>query len=436
MWSLSVRLFRHLLAGQLLITFLVIVIAAAALLIAATEYFQTRLQHDRDLLMQELHWDDGQLDVHTQILPPIFITPFSGHYFQLDWQGQRLVSPSLTHRHLPDTELKPAGESWSWQSFEQDQHLYVLTQTLVIRGQPVVIRVAEDMLPVVTLFGQAFTNLLLFLLAVMWLVFVWQRRQMRAALSPFEQIRTELRQLGQQEIERLDRPEMKELIPLVEEINQLGERMQERLIRARLASGNLSHSLKTPLTILNNRLDELTGDADNLAEAKAQIQRINHLIDNEMKRARIAGLMSQMAQLDLGALLQELTRSLEKLYPGIQIQLHLPEASQYPGDREDMFELLGNLLDNACKWAHNRVIVAVEAADGDLVITIEDDGSGVAEEQLQSLHRPGLRLDEKTEGYGLGLAIVADIVSQYQGGLQFGRSDTLAGLSVEVRLPR
>ena len=436
-WSLSVRLFRQLLAGQLLMTVLVIFIAAAALLIAATEYFQTRLQHDRDLLIQELHWDDGKLDIHQDVLPPIFVTPLSGHYFQLDWHGQVISSPSLQNLNLPGpAQPEEHGEHWSWRSSELDEHLYVLTQTLTIKGQEVELRIAEDMLPVVSLFGQAFLKLMLFLLAAMWAVFAWQRRHMRQVLLPFSTISEELRRLGQQEIERLNTPDMKELAPLVNEVNQLGDRMQERLVRARLASGNLSHSLKTPLAILNNRLDELDGDTETLLEAKAQIQRINQLIDNEMKRARIAGLMSQADRLDLHGLLQELIASMIKLYPGVDIRLSEAAMPGYPGDREDMFELLGNLLDNACKWANHRIHVTLTHADGDLIIRIEDDGPGVPEPQLDGLHRPGLRLDEQTSGYGLGLAIVADIISQYQGDLRFRNGSCLGGLEVEVRLPR
>ena len=441
MWSLSARLFRQLLAGQLLITALVIVIAAASLLITATEYFQTRLQHDRDLLMQELHWDDGKLDLHQNILPPIFVAPLSGHYFQLRWRDQVISSPSLLKLDLPDTpsETRPEArheEHWSWHAAHSDEHLYVLTQTLRIQHQDIELRIAEDMMPILSVFGQAFLNLMLFLLAAMWLVFTWQRHHTHALLLPFSTTQDALRKLGRQEIDRLDAPDMKELAPLVDEINQLGARMQERLIRARLASGNLSHSLKTPLAILNNRLDDLQGNAATLSEAKAQIQRINQLIDNEMKRARIAGLMSQTAQLDLHSLLQELISGMTKLYPRITIHLSETDPAQYPSDREDMFEMLGNLLDNGCKWAASEIQVSLTHADGDLIILIEDDGPGVPKQQLERLHRPGLRLDEQTEGHGLGLAIVADIISQYQGTLVFGRSERMGGLEVKVRLPR
>jgi signal transduction histidine kinase len=460
-WSLSSRLFRYFLSGQMLLMLLVSAVAVVALTVAATDYFKTRLEHDRDLLLKEIHWHEHWIDVDEDILPPIFVEPLSGHYYQVSWQGQELRSPSLDGQRLrvPEVIAKKPGWGWQWltldremtvwqhlwhemtESAADDQRLYILSQRLKVNGHWITVQIAEDFRPILGMFWQGFWWLLVLLGLVSALMFVGQRYWLRRTLAPFEQVRQQLRALGQQEREALDSPPMRELIPLVNEINRMGERMRERLLRARLASGNLSHALKTPLAILNNRLDELQPEASDtvrlqsLEESRQQLARINFLIDNEMKRARIAGLMSRGARLDLTDMLQQLADGLGKLYPAIHLELQLPAALQYPGEREDMFELFGNLLDNACKWAAGQVVLSAEADASEVRLLIQDDGPGVPPSRLAALAQPGERMDESSQGYGLGLAIVADIVSQYQGDIEFSNTEG-AGLRVELRLPR
>jgi signal transduction histidine kinase len=117
----------------------------------------------------------------------------------------------------------------------------------------------------------------------------------------------------------------------------------------------------------------------------------------------------------------------------LDIRFHVPQGARFPGDREDLLELLGNLLDNACKWARHRVALTVEQGS-DLSFRIEDDGPGCPPELLDELARRGVRVDESTAGHGLGLAIVRDIVVSYGGTIRFGRSASL-GFEVDVALP-
>jgi signal transduction histidine kinase len=118
----------------------------------------------------------------------------------------------------------------------------------------------------------------------------------------------------------------------------------------------------------------------------------------------------------------------------LELESRIPAAHSFAGDREDMLELIGNLLDNACKWARNRVRLTVETSPG-LAVAIEDDGPGVSSAQLDRLIKRGVRLDESAAGHGLGLSIVNDIIRQYGGELDFDRSPDLHGLRVRVRLP-
>jgi signal transduction histidine kinase len=446
MWSLSARLLRYMVSGQMLVLLFMLLAAGIALNIAAQDYFKSRLEHDRDLLLNELSWTGPVPEIEHEHLTPVFNQPFSGHYFQINSDDDLLLSVSLQGIRLHDEhihDVKEGEPQWHWQPFENNQYLYVLSQTLKQGERHLHVQVGEDFQPIINAFLHAFFWLAGLFSLLLTGLFLWQRRLLMRTLKPFSQISNQLKQLAQQDIDQLPPPDMQELTGLVNEINALGERTRERLNRARLASGNLSHSLKTPLAILANRLSnmqEQNGDTEqqDLTEARELVERMGQQIDNEMKRARIAGLMSRAPKIELNEMFDQLLLTLKKLYPHIQLQCHMAAAIRYPGDREDIIELFGNLLDNACKWAQTAVDVDIGVADHQLRVCISDDGPGIAEEKIPGLINPGERLDESVKGYGLGLAIVSDIVAQYQGRLQLKNrplNNGRGGLQVTVTLP-
>jgi len=448
MWSISSRLLRYMIGGQLLVILLMVTAAGIALSLAAQDYFKSRLEHDRDLLLNEMLWPQpGSADIpglEHHHLPPIFTRPYSGHYFQISGDQVAILSDSLQQQRLQlpdDHQLSVNVPYWSWQPLADSQYLYVLTQTIVHDGWRLQLQVAEDFHPIIRVFLRAFWSLAGLFSLLMIGFFLLQRRLLSNTLAPFTSIGAQLKKLTRQEIDELPLPPVQELAPLVTEINRMGERMRERLQRARLASGNLSHSLKTPLAILANRLTDMQDQChgDELAEARQQVQRMTQQIDNEMKRARIAGVMSRAPRVDINGLFEQLQATLKKLYPACSVNLQLQPGQSYPGDREDMFELFGNLLDNACKWAHSTVDVDISvSADHRFIARIRDDGPGIEQQQIERLLGPGERLDESVAGYGLGLAIVTDIVAQYQGTMTLrNRADQAEqhGLEVEVSLP-
>jgi signal transduction histidine kinase len=167
----------------------------------------------------------------------------------------------------------------------------------------------------------------------------------------------------------------------------------------------------------------------------AQIATMQSMLERELKLARLAGSGPSSAGFRPEEDMQGLIAVMEKIYPhvAIAIQHHAPGQMVCPFDREDIMECLGNLLDNACKWCKTTVSVKVDASQG-LVITIEDDGPGCSQDQLEKLGTRGLRLDESVIGHGLGLSICRDIVSYYQGLLEFSRSAELKGLQVRMEL--
>ena len=211
--------------------------------------------------------------------------------------------------------------------------------------------------------------------------------------------------------------------------------LTQRLERSRNALGNLAHALKGPLNLLTQYFD--TADSAEQEQAALQTERIRQLMQRELKRARLAGRNLSAARFNAGEELPDLIAVLQQVYRertvSVDYQLD-PELEPF-GDREDMLELLGNLLDNGCKWASSRVICRIEG-ESEICIQVEDDGAGLLDQEIQDLTKRGTRLDETVEGHGLGLAIVGDIVKLYGGTIQFSRSESLGGLKVIILLPR
>jgi signal transduction histidine kinase len=162
------------------------------------------------------------------------------------------------------------------------------------------------------------------------------------------------------------------------------------------------------------------------------------LIDRELKRARIAGAAAPGQRVILENEIKDLVDTLKKIYRNkeLSIQCQIPKGSFFTGDRDDLLELLGNLLDNACQWATHRILLTVKHNTEGLCLRVEDDGPGCPPEQLDLLTQRGVRIDESHGGHGLGLAIVADILEHYEGRLHLGRSSDLGGFLAQVEIPK
>ncbi len=242
------------------------------------------------------------------------------------------------------------------------------------------------------------------------------------------------------EVVPIDATAPAEVQPMLDAVSRLAHHHTQRLTRIRHAVGNLSHALKTPLAVLAQDADEIgrRGDPALAARLRTQLDSMRQTMARELHRARLSGGGPVGSNFEVRSQLAVLVDVLQRLHGDgrVSIELEAPDTA-LPVDREDMLELFGNLLDNACKWARGRVRVCVEpaGAGGQLVFSVEDDGPGVPDALLGQLGTAGLRTDESRPGHGLGLAIVGDIVAQYGGTLRFGRSAGLGGLKVEVSLP-
>lgn len=401
-------------------------------------YVLSRLEHDAESLIAALEPDEnGQLVLDPLRIADIYRRAFSGHYYQIKLPNQLLRSRSLWDLELPDELLEQ--RIIPGQKLVDDQVLLSLKMNVRVHGKEVALWIAEDIHPLAHDIRRFNLSVMLFLLIAFTLLWWLQGRSLRQSFSIFEQLRQRVQLLhqGSSDGDRFNPP--REIQPLSDEINRLVDQLGQRTERSRNALGNFAHELKRPLQQLNLQKKELSAEQQQrMSETLNQIQ---YLLDRELKRARIAGrcLPGQafFPQEDLPPLLEVLKR----IYPDIRFLSKMPDGEKMADgvniDRDDLLELLGNLLDNAAKYAKTTVSLVLEYQPGDgqsdIVFTIEDDGQGVSDDAQRQLTERGNRLDESVEGHGLGLSICQSICDSYQGRMDFSHS-SLGGLRVTARL--
>jgi len=399
-------------------------------------YLEAGLRNDSENLLMALVRGPQGLQLDERRLSPAYQRPFSGHYFHIDFADNHWRSRSLWDQELP--LLDHPGLHSNLQLGPEGQQLLVLRADYRRLGQSISISVAQDYTPVRESFqrmrqvglGLGLTGLLLIL--------VLQRVTVRRALRPLENAREQIAQLQQGQRSQLDAQVPLELEPLVAQINHLLAHTEDSLKRSRNALGNLGHALKTPLAVLLSLAsgEKLDAHPELRKILREQLEQVQQRLNRELNRARLAGDALPGAQFDCAAELPGLLATLNMIHGD---HLHLgytaPAGLHLPWDREDLLELLGNLLDNACKWADAEVRLSiVETAEG-FVLAVEDDGPGIPEAQRDQVFSRGTRLDEQTDGHGLGLGIARDIVEAWGGELVLQESEW-GGLKVVVELPR
>jgi two-component system sensor histidine kinase PhoQ len=387
---------------------------------------------------------------------PRFERPGSGLYAQIvlpagRWesdssQGPRLpVGPMLQAREqafegpLPVTQINgQAGEVYRygygliWSGNDQEGRefpytVYILEDTTALGRQVAAFRSALWL----NLGGAG-----LVLLLLQMVVLRWSLRPLHAVISELKRV-----QLGA--ASGMSEAHPRELEPLTHSINAFIDSERENLDRQRNTLADLAHSLKTPLAVLRTRLDSDAGESDLREEVDTQLRRMNDLVTYQLARAARSGHQLFAAPIEIEPLAEQIVTGLEKVYAAKRVLCEFEIAPQvrFHGETGDLQELLGNLLENAFKWAGSRVLLTVaEGVDAPgrrpgLSIIVEDDGSGIAEERIAHVLQRGVRGDERVHGHGIGLAIVQDIVRSYRGELHVGRSAEMGGARFEVTLP-
>lgn len=399
----------------------------------------SRLEHDAESLLAAIDFTESdQSQLQLEHINPIYKRPFSGHYYIIRFADDAVLnSRSLWDQNLELPMVAP-GDSVEWHAVgPSDQKLLVWARHYQKQGHIFTLGVAEDLTPLerhLAIFRWTFAGLSLVMLFVLLMV---QRLVIRRSFRRLDRLRSEMQSLEQGEISALSQDVPDEILPLVEAFNRLLELLAQRLGRSRNSLGNLAHALKGPLNLLMQYLDshELDAHPELKAQMQNQQQRIQKLMERELKRARLAGSGSPGYRFNAQQELPDLIGVLKQVHHKQPLNIQWLVATDTPsfGDREDMLELLGNVLDNACKWANGNVQCRISGVETITIIT-EDDGPGCSEKEIEQLAQRGVRLDETVEGHGLGLAIAKDIIKLYNGEISFGRSKSLGGLSITIRL--
>lgn len=398
-------------------------------------YLEAGLRNASENLLVALVRGPQGLQLDERRLSPAYQRPFSGHYFSIDFADTHWRSRSLWDQELP--ALEQPGLRSNLQLGPEGQQLLVLRSDYRRQGQAISISVAQDYTPVRESFQRMRQIGLGLGLAGLLLILLLQRLTVRRALRPLETAREQIAQLQQGQRSQLDTEVPAELEPLVAQINHLLAHTEDSLKRSRNALGNLGHALKTPLAVLLSLAasDKLDAHPQLRKVLLEQLEQVQQRLNRELNRARLAGDALPGAQFDCDAELPGLLATLNMIHgEHLQLSYVAPAGLQLPWDREDVLELLGNLLDNACKWADAEVRLSAEATAGGFVLAVEDDGPGIPQAQRDQVISRGTRLDEQTDGHGLGLGIVRDIVEAWGGQLHLEESQW-GGLKVRIELP-
>ncbi len=403
----------------------------------AKEYIASRLKHDAELLLSAVDFNDnGVISIDTARTGLIYKQPFSGHYYVIRTNNQSISSRSLWDYNLKAITVKTGQKSSTFQAGPDEQSLLLMTGSYIKQGNKLAITIAEDLNPFNNKIKQFKYWFAAMAFGMLLILVILQVIILRNSLRPLTRIHAELKLLQQGRLNKLNTESPGELRPLIDEVNHLLSIMEQRLRRSRDALSDLAHTIKKPLTVIKQITDQNTITDTNRIMLIKQADNIFQLSDHILKRARLAGHRHTGSLFSFSDDLPALIKTLDMIYTdkAIKISTNVPHNIICPIDREDMLELLGNLLDNAYKWATANVALTV-FIDHELHIRIEDDGQGVNPEEISELSKRGVRLDERVQGHGFGLAITADIVNDYNGNISFSHSVDLGGLKTDITLP-
>ena len=410
---------------------------------AAQNSFDAALRADMDGLIVAAEPDpNGGVMLAERFLNPNFHPVYSGLYYQIkSGRGAGQISRSLFDKVLVVTDQTKKGAlTWGSALGPENQKLRVVSRRVDLTPAQAsdgdyTFMVAGDTSEVERQTSEFNTTLfwsfLLLGIGLVTAILV----QVRIGLLPLRRVSESLARIRDGKARRLDGKFPTEIAPLAGELNSLIQHSEEVVGRARTHVSNLAHFLKTPLSVLAAEADAEPGPlADSV---KRQVASMRRQVDHYLSRARAAGSLDVLGnRTQVSAVMKDLARVIARIHAtaGITINATCHDDIYFRGERQDLEEMMGNLIDNACKWARGEVRVGCEKTAGRLVLTVEDDGPGLSVEQRAQVGERGERLDESVPGSGLGLAIVRDISKLY-GGFFVLDASSLGGVLARLELP-
>ena len=381
------------------------------------------------------------IDMPTRMLETKFSLPSSGLYaIIVNNQGKVMwKSLSTVGVRIPTPRVLKAGE-------QRLEHVQVGSDQFFIKSFGIAWYTKDGQIPLTfnvitdlqdfhkqilayrqTLWGWLIALAVLLLMAQI-AILVWGLRPLRRVVKEINAIES-----GRQQ--RITAAYPKEILRLTDNINTLLDHEHTQQTRYRNALADLAHSLKTPLAVLNGAIHDVP-DNTMREQLEEQIQRMDHIVAHQLQRAATAGGSPTRKPIPLEPIVNKLCRALSKVYQEkhIQFEPHLPAEIKLRVDEGDLMEVLGNMLDNACKWCQQRVRIDVTLDKSRARFTIADDGPGIAQSQIEMILQRGGRVDESKPGQGIGLSVVVDIIEAYKGKIDVSQS-SLGGADFRFDLP-
>jgi signal transduction histidine kinase len=410
----------------------------------ATRQFQSALQ-SRFFQVASLAGQDpktGELIFRAPANEPRWSSPLSGLY----WQANLPDGKIIRSRSLWDTTLQvhsPDKASFYEINTNQGQHLMARSQAIQLDGVipiPFLLTVAEDTAELDQSIRQFQSQIRWYLTILATALLSMVVLQITIGLSPLSKLKKAMLRLRTGDAACIEGQYPNEFSPLVSDFNSVLEQNKQLVSKAQIQAGNLAHAIKTPLAVITNAIASKTiHDADFRQLVLEQTRLAKEQVDWSLARAKtITRSRNITLKTPVVGAIQSIVRVMEKIYAdkSLMMTIHASESTvQFNGDERDLHEIVGNLIDNACKWASTQVLISISKEKSWVTIAIEDDGPGIAADNYASVVRCGVRLDEFTPGTGLGLAIVDELLTIYGGKMHMDQSP-LGGLKVTVQLPQ
>ena len=383
--------------------------------------------------------NDGEVKMNRPLGDQRFMEPNSGLYWQITGKGA-IPFPS---RSLWDRELKtqtiPNDRAVHFRNSREfrDEPLRIAERSIILPDSDIywifVVGQSRDSLDaqIRELRSVLVTSFLLLALGLIILVAL----QTFYGLWPLRAVRQAIAQMRSGRESRVTEALPDEVMPMVNELNALLDHNEKQAEESRRHAGNLAHALKTPLTVIMNSATAKAGDLDETVIREATTMR--RQVDHHLARARAVGRRGHShSRADVWDSLESVERAVSRLYSHIRLDMAGDKTLAARVERQDLDEMLGNLIENAAKYGGGSVFVTVEEAGNFVEMLVEDDGKGIPENERERIFDRGARLDTGKPGTGLGLAIVRDVAEIYDGSVSLEESEDLGGLLVRLRLPK
>jgi signal transduction histidine kinase len=409
---------------------------------AITRNFDAQLEYVLNAMIASAEiGPDGEVRFNRPLGDQRFLEPNSGFYWQISSEGHE----PFPSRSLWDRTLKGSGNGFLKEPLHYNssefpgEPLRVVERSVELPGSKTkwrfIVAAARTELDdqianirAILAWSFAVLGIGLFLMAML---------QTWYGLSPLRRVRQAIAHIRTMGTNRVTDPLPLEVQPMVEELNALLAHSEQQAEEARTHAGNLAHALKTPLTVLTNAASAHASDLDRTVLREATVMR--RQVDHHLARARAAGRRAVgLARSNVMHSAAAVEGAVARLHPDVRFDIDGSRTATVAVERQDLEEILGNLIENAAKYGGGSVFVTVDPEPGEKLcsIWIEDDGTGIAEDQRGELFSRGARLDTDKPGTGLGLAIVRDVAQIYGGNVELDESEDLGGLLVRLRLPR